>query len=138
MMASNASDVGKAGKVASKTLEMSLYAYFCPLCKHPRATKIRPEIGTLKHYAQVGIVTAVVTLALFPWLNWKGVVSFLPLWVVFELSYRSRLRHSLKCDHCGFDPVLYLKDVGLARREVETFWSERAKPTPQPEPMKNP
>ncbi len=125
------------GKVTSRTLNTSLYAYFCPLCKHPRATRIRPEIGTLRHYAQVALVTAVVTCALFPWLEWKGAVSFLPLWVIFELFYRSRLRESLKCTQCGFDPVLYIKDVGLARKEVEAFWSERLKSTPEAPATKN-
>lgn len=120
--------VGQGGVVHSHLMkDVGLFAFYCPLCRKPRASQIRPEVGTLKHFLQVGILTAVVTLALYPWFDWKGVVSFLPLWVIFEVSYRSKVRQSLKCLNCGFDPVLYLKDVGLARKEVESFWQEKLK-----------
>lgn len=71
------------------------------------------------------MTTAIVTLALWPWLDWMGVIAFLPLWTAFEVIFRVRVRAQLICDQCGFDPTLYMTDVAKARREVEDFWKQK-------------
>jgi hypothetical protein len=71
----------------------------------------------------------------WPWFGWKGIVSILPFWSVFEFIYRWRMRAALGCPYCGFDPYLFLIDEDWAKREVETHWrkkySDRGIPYPE-------
>lgn len=114
------------------------YAFICPLCNSPRKVPLQPR-PTPRHYAQIALTAAMLMLATWPFFGLKGVVWFIPLWTGFEILYRSRLRGALRCEKCGFDPVLYLSDVSGARREVETHWrgkfAEKGIPYPEkPEP----
>src|ERR1700722_16520820 len=85
----------------------SVWSFYCPQCKVPRKVPYRPSPG-IKHYAQVGLTAVVFAMATWNWFTWKGIVVFLPFWVVFETIYRSKLRAALGCEGCGFDPILYL------------------------------
>jgi hypothetical protein len=100
------------------------WKYFCPLCHIERRSAYRPNPRPM-HYLQVAITAVFIAMCLYPWLDWKGVVSFFPLWVGFETIYRTRARAGLICDRCGFDPTLYLVDVKKARAEVEQFWRKK-------------
>jgi hypothetical protein len=95
------------------------WKFYCPHCRAPRAIPYRPQPGGWRHYSQVGLTTAVFTLAAWPWFGIKGIVAFVPLWMAFEFFYRTRVRAALECDRCGFDPFLYLTDVKRARQQVE-------------------
>lgn len=57
---------------------------------------------------------------------WKGIESasrvaffYLPLWAFAEYLHGVRMRHSVKCEVCDFDPLLYKKDWRAARKIVE-------------------
>jgi hypothetical protein len=102
----------------------SVWSFYCPQCKVPRKVPYKPS-PSLKHYAQVGLTAVVFTMATWNWFTWKGIVAFLPIWVVFETVYRSKLRAALGCEACGFDPILYLVDVKRARREIEEHWKKK-------------
>lgn len=95
-----------------------------------------PRPGQAKHFLQVGITAAFFTLLTWNWLEWKGFVSFVPFWIVFEVMYRAKVRVSLACLRCGFDPTLYLIDVDRARSAVEVHWrakfKEKGIPYPSP------
>src|SRR5690242_7225889 len=69
-----------------------LWSFICPLCKIQRKVKFRPQPGGFSQVAKVMISAAFVTLLLWPWLHFKGIVSFVPLWTGFELVYRWRRR----------------------------------------------
>jgi hypothetical protein len=86
----------------------------------------------------MGLTSVVLMLATWKWFEWKGIVSFFPLWALFEMIYRSKVRASLACIHCGFDPYLYLIDVPRAREVVENHWRKKfaEKGIPYPEPEK--
>ena len=103
----------------------SHWQFYCPLCGCSRRLSHSPTPWTLLNLARVGVTTAILTLALWPWLDWMGVISFLPLWTGFELIFRVRVRAQLICDQCGFDPTLYMTDVAKARRDVEEFWKQK-------------
>jgi predicted RNA-binding Zn-ribbon protein involved in translation (DUF1610 family) len=100
------------------------WTFFCPLCRSQRilAQSPRPHLG---HAFQIGLTSLVIAAAAWPWCGAKGLLSFVPLWTVFELVFRLRLRARLSCPHCGFDPYLYKTDVRRARGEVERFWRKR-------------
>ncbi len=116
-----------------------LWHFYCPQCKASRRVRLRPRPETPLRVIQVTLVAAMVTLAAWDWLQWKGMFSFLPVWVLFEGGYRVLARAQLSCPHCGFDPYLYLNDTQRARDEIERFWrakfDEMGHPYPgDPEP----
>jgi hypothetical protein len=96
-----------------------LWEFYCPYCKLKRRLPYRSRPGGVKQVAQVGLTTAFVAVLTWPWFDWKGLVAFVPLWAVYEMIYRSRLRVALLCSNCGFDPYLYLTDIQKARTELE-------------------
>ena len=99
---------------------------------------IQPKPGW-KHFVQIMITAMFFTLVTWKFFEWKGIVSFVPFWIVFETVYRLKVRVEMSCPYCGFDPYLYLTDVKKARAEIENFWrlkfKERGIPFPgDPEP----
>ncbi len=84
-----------------------------------------PSPYRLIHFARVGITSVMLTGLLWPILDWKGLLTALPLWIGFETIFRIRIRAELVCDQCGFDPTLYLSDIPRARREVDDFWKKK-------------
>ncbi len=89
---------------------------------------MHPEPGRPRHFIQIGLTAVVFALglwALFPWIGSKGLVAFVPLWIAFEIIYRTKVRGSVICGQCGFDPVLYLVDVGRARQAVRAHWKTK-------------
>ena len=109
------------------------------MCTTPRRIGMSPKPGQPLHFAQVGITSILIALAIYhfyPWMGLKGLVSFLPLWIGFETVYRARVRTKVTCGKCGFDPVLYLVDVEKAREAIQVHWrkrfEERGIPFPEP------
>ncbi|OFZ83113.1 MAG: hypothetical protein A3K03_10110 [Bdellovibrionales bacterium RIFOXYD1_FULL_44_7] len=113
----------------------NVWAFFCPFCRAERRLPYNPRPGRLKHYIQVGLTAIVFTCVTWKWFQFKGLVSFLPFWAIFEIFYRTRVRVALSCPHCGFDPYLYLSDVKKAREEIENYWRKKfvEKGIPYPE-----
>ncbi len=99
--------------------------FFCPLCRVRRSLTFRPKVWTLRHVLQVGITAALFTCTTWPWFGWKGIVSFVPFWIIFETVFRMKMRTALICKHCGFDPFLYMVDSKRARQELEEHWKKR-------------
>jgi len=102
-----------------------IWSFYCPLCKAPRRVPYRPKPGGLRQVGQVFLTAAFFTLLTWKWFAWKGIVSFIPFWTIFEVVYRTRLRAALGCVQCGFDPYLFMRDVDLARAEVESHWRKK-------------
>ena len=89
---------------------------------------MHPKPGRPIHFAQVGITTVVLAIgmnALWPWIGVKALVAFVPLWIAFEVIYRAKVRASVVCRKCGFDPVLYLSDVDRTREAIRDHWRKR-------------
>ena len=96
---------------------------YCALCRSPRSLSYERHLSPL-HYGQMVLLTATLTWALFPLLQWKTLGSFFIIWAGFELSRKLLYRRDLKCTVCGFDPTWYRRDVRVARKQVETFLKE--------------
>ena len=101
------------------------WTFYCPLCAVTRTLKQPPQPGQPIHYLQVGLCAVIFSLATQPWLDWKGLVSFVPFWMIFEIAYRLRMRARLRCGECGFDPFLAMTDVVRAKREVASHWERK-------------
>jgi hypothetical protein len=105
-----------------KEKKLSSWSFFCPLCRVTRRLPYQPRLSSI-HFLQVGLTAAVITLLTWKWFDWKGIVSFVPLWIGFEVSFRSRLRADFHCPNCGFD--LYLTDIHRAKQEIENHWKQK-------------
>ena len=103
----------------------SRFPFYCPNCKAPRTLPFRPRIGGWKDYGRIGLTSAAFTLATWPLLGWKGFVSFVPLWAIYEVYHRMKVRSVIPCDKCGFDAYLYARDVDAARDAIEQFWRKK-------------
>lgn len=68
----------------------------------------------------------------FTWFIWQTFhlmmyVLFFAGLIVAEVFVQMRWRLSLPCPHCGFDPVLYIKNPELAADRVKNFVDEHKK-----------
>jgi hypothetical protein len=132
----------KPKKVFWKEKGTKPYSFICPLCTSQRKIPYQPR-PTPRHYVQIGLTAACLMLLTWPIFGWKGFVSFIPLWTVFEILYRGKVRGALSCPQCGFDAYLYMVDVKRARTEVESHWrkkfADKGIPYPEkPQPLEPP
>ena len=102
-----------------------IWTFLCPLCRTQRKVPFRPRPGGIRQISQVALTSIFFTICTWPWLSWKGIVSFLPFWSVYEFIYRWRMRAALPCQQCGFDPYLFLIDEEWAKKEVEQHWRKK-------------
>ncbi len=110
------------------------------MCTSPRRIGMHPRPGQPIHFVQIGLTAVVFAFALqalFPWVGLRGLVSFVPFWIAFETIYRAKVRGSVVCSKCGFDPFLYLVDVDQARAAIRDHWrirfEEKGIPFPEEE-----
>ncbi|MBL7716817.1 MAG: hypothetical protein JNL01_15230 [Bdellovibrionales bacterium] len=125
-----------------------IWSFYCAICEVPRKLKLDWNLNRPIHWVRIGLTTAVFTLATFHWFGWKGLVSFVPFWTLFEVSYRLRIRRHSRCPHCGFDPFLAMTNVPQAKAEVARFWAQKfeelgvevpaQEPLPQPPSAEKP
>jgi hypothetical protein len=83
-----------------------------------------------RHISWTNVFLALVTSLFAMFLIWEGVdPRFIPIFVVLlafaEVFVQLRWRLSMPCPHCGFDPVLYLKDHKAASEKVSQFLEAR-------------
>lgn len=110
------------------------YDFLCPNCKAQRRWPFaRIAAGKILLF-QVGITALLCAALTYPWLNGKGIVVFIPIWLVAETIQRIRRRMVSQCPHCGFDPFLFVTDQDKAIQEIELHWKrefeKRGKPYP--------
>ncbi len=98
--------------------------FFCPLCRTERAITTGHRLSIL-NYAQIILLTGLVTALSFPWAGFKGLAAFFPIWLGFESVRRMLFSKEVPCPHCGFDASWYKRDVKVARKRVEEFWAEQ-------------
>lgn len=122
-------------KTVWKETKRNSYSFICPHCRTHRTLPLSPRPGSAQHIFQIFLCAAFFTCLTWNFFTWKGIVSFLPFWSVFEVMYRLRVRARLACGSCGFDPFLYLSDVSAARQKIEGHWRKRfeEKGIPYPE-----
>lgn len=113
----------------------------CAFCKLPRRVYRKTEVSVFD-------VSILLFLSgLFMFLVWgepdmRSLILFGILTFSLQVFVRVRWRESLKCRHCGFDPILYKEDSELAADRVKDFLEKRKKnpqyllrPKPQIEPI---
>lgn len=86
---------------------------------------MKPNPGGVSHYFQIALTAAIFTLLTWTWFEWKGMISFLPIWIGFEVMYRIKFRAMAPCPLCGFDPYLQLIDSERAKEITVQFWKKK-------------
>jgi hypothetical protein len=67
----------------------------------------------------------VFTYGYFRGFDPRGILIFIGFMVVTEIFLQVRWRLSLTCRFCGFDPILYSKDISAAVAKVQRRLDER-------------
>ena len=99
----------------------AVHKFFCPLCRSERAISCSHRMSG-QNYLQLALSSAVVSMALYPFMGLRSLFSFFVLWAGFELTIRYLFRKEIPCPYCGFDASWYKKDVKVARKLVDEFW----------------
>ncbi len=101
-----------------------LKTVYCAFCRSSR--RVYSNRGVTLGHLVGGLIWAVIfTYGYFRELDFRGVFIFLVILAVSEIFLRIRWRLQIVCPHCGFDPVLYLKDPEMAATRVRVFLEER-------------
>lgn len=96
--------------------------FLCALCRAPRQMKYSKNLS-VKNYLQLFILSSFISWATFPLMGFKGLFWVFVVWPVAELANKLIYRKEIPCPYCGFDATWYRRDVKVARRKVEDFWS---------------
>ncbi|MCB0378849.1 MAG: hypothetical protein KDD33_10175 [Bdellovibrionales bacterium] len=107
----------------------SSYKVICAFCKLNHRVYKKNGISALDAFLLLAVS------GLFSFLIWgtadpRSLAIFALLIVIGHIFYRIRWRESVKCPHCGFDPVLYKRAPEEAAQKVKAFLSSR-KDNPQ-------
>jgi hypothetical protein len=98
--------------------------FMCALCKSPRQMRYSKNLSKLV-YLRLLLLSAFLVWALYPMMGEKAVLMVLPLWPIVEFTNKILYRKEIPCSYCGFDATWYRRDVKVAKRKVDDFWSER-------------
>lgn len=97
---------------------------YCAFCKTKR------KVYRRKNLSFVEVVGLFLFSALVSYLIWtpfdiRGLGFLMLMLGIGELFLRLRWRQSMICQNCGFDPIVYLKDVDRAAQNVKDFLDRR-------------
>ncbi len=113
----------------------------CAFCKLDHRVYLKKEVSVF----DVTLLMAVAGLMAFAF--WGGpdlrsLLIFMSLAFTLQVFLRLRYRGSVKCPHCGFDPILYNQDTERAAQKVKSFLENRKnnpqymlRPRPQIQPI---
>jgi hypothetical protein len=97
---------------------------YCAFCKIERRVYLKKHI-TIIDLIFCLILAALVSFAVKQTLDLRALIVFVVASAIMEMIIQLRRRLSLVCSHCGFDPVIYLRDHNLAARLVKAHIEER-------------
>lgn len=96
--------------------------FFCPLCRTERSISTRPRLS-IWNYVQIAIASVFFFMVLFPVMEWNSFYIGFIIWIGAEAVVRLRFKKEIPCPHCGFDATWYKRDVKVARKLVDQFWT---------------
>ena len=76
-------------------------------------------------YASALLVSVLLMILLFGQFDGRVVLFFLFMVASTEFFVTMRWRMSVACPHCGFDPVLYVRDQAKASEKVKIHLEKR-------------
>lgn len=113
----------------------------CAFCKLDHRVYLKKEVSLIDA-ALLLAIAGLMTFALWGGPDLRSLLIFTSLAFVMQVFLRLRYRESVKCPHCGFDPILYLQNSEQAAEKVKSFLAARKdnpefmlKPQPQIKPI---
>lgn len=97
---------------------------FCAFCKSQRKVYRKKRIG-LGDIASCALGAAATTGLAFGEVDARGIFFFVAYLAIAEVFIQFRWRMGVVCPHCGFDPVLYMRDPSSAARKVTAHLDRR-------------
>lgn len=103
---------------------MSSKACYCAFCRSPR------KVFTKRRVNLFNILAAALGSAILMFMIWqefdpKVFLIFVVFLAIAETFVQIRWRINIVCKHCGFDPVLYIKDHAQAAEKVRLHLEKR-------------
>lgn len=98
--------------------------FICPLCSSPRQMRYQKQLNE-KQFIQIAVLAGSLIWFLFPVMGFKSLSLFFVVWLGFELVNKMLYRKEIPCPYCGFDATWYRRDVKVAKKKVEEFWSAK-------------
>ncbi len=100
---------------------------YCPLCGSSRKIMVSSSQLTKFQHLQIVLASVFLAWALFPVLG-KAALFFYPfIWMGVELGKKAVYRKAAQCNHCGFDAMIYVKDVKKAQNKIKTHLEQMPK-----------
>ena len=99
---------------------------FCSFCSLPQKVFRKKHVNPIELF-MFGAVGAIVTHLVWGEFHIAGPLIFVILTCATEWMHRLRWRYSIKCRHCGFDPLLYKQAPEDAAATVKAFLANRKK-----------
>ena len=98
---------------------------YCAFCKNTR------KVYSSKHMSLSAIVGMVLLSYVMTYAIWhqpdiRGLIILGTLLMVGESATQLRWRQSMVCQHCGFDPVIYVRSPELAGAKIKDFMKTRS------------
>ena len=88
----------------------------------------------------IGLISLTTTWSLYQDFDPTLFVIFVSGLTFSEIFVQLRWRMSLPCPHCGFDPLLYVRDSAKAAQQVKDYVAEKrseAESILKPDPLRH-
>ncbi len=96
----------------------------CAFCKLDHRVYLKKEVSVFDA-ALLMAVAGLMAFAVWGGPDLRSLLIFMSLAFVLQVFLRMRYRESVKCPHCGFDPILYHENNEEAAQRVKAFLEQR-------------
>ncbi len=96
----------------------------CAFCKLDHRVYTKKEVSVFDAGILLG-VTGLLAFAIWGEPDLRSLLIFMSLAFTLQVFLRLRYRESVKCPHCGFDPILYSQNSEQAAEKVKAFLETR-------------
>jgi hypothetical protein len=97
---------------------------YCAFCRNPRRVYRKRSIGFVEIIQSFGLGAA-LTFLMWQRIDTRGLVIGLVILMFSEIAIQIRARLDAVCPHCGFDPILYVKNKQRAAEKVKLVLQQR-------------
>lgn len=105
---------------------MSHNTVYCALCSRSRKQRVASPNLTLQNHGQIIIIAVFAAWSLYSAMGMAVFFLYPFIWMVMEFSKKSIYRKEVKCPHCGFDAICYVRDVRKAKALIKQHYADHA------------
>lgn len=98
----------------------------CVFCKLPRRVYDKKDLSMGDALLSL-LITGIFSFTIWGVPTKKSLILFVAMTTLGQIFVRMRWRQSVRCGHCGFDPVVYKREPAQAAEQVTAFIEQRKK-----------